>query len=161
LVTLNLSGCSSLTDIILKGSDYTKLRFLNLYGTKVKYITFDNGTDTSCLDLSKFTNLGTSSSSSTSYVRLDSNTEVEKIRFKNESNSPVYLLYTFNGCTKLERVFGNLRISATECFKSLPNFSIHGSNLSNMNWHGQSVLNGTHVKHPTDLPSINSPSDYF
>ena len=161
LVELNLYGCASLTNITLKGSDFTKLRKLNLYGTKVKYITFDNGTDTSCLDLSRFINLGTSTSSSTSYVRLDGNSEVEKIRFKNVSGNPVYLLYTFDSCTKLERVYGNVSIRTAGCFKNLSNFSIHGSDLSTMNWHGYSVLNGTHVKHPIDIPSINSPSDYF
>jgi len=156
LTTLNLSGCTSLTRLILKGSDFTKLRKLNLYQTKVEYIEYDDDTDTSCLDLSRFTNLATSSSTNTAYVRLGSNPAVRVIKLKNVSSSPVYLSYNLQGCTNLERIYGNIRINVSACFKNLRKFSIHGPDLQNVIWHGESVLDGTRVRYPKDITS-----DYF
>ena len=130
LTNLNLSGCTNLSSLTLKGTDFTKLTKLNLYRTKVAYITYDSGTDTTCLDLSRFTNLGTSTNSSVTYVRLDGNSEVQEIQFRNSQTSPMYLVYTLQNCTKLRRVYGNISVHVTNCFYGLRNFSVHGSDLS-------------------------------
>lgn len=151
LTNLNLSGCTNLSSLTLKGSDFTKLTKLNLYQTKVAYITYDSGTDSTCLDLSRFTNLGTSTNSSATYIRLDSNSEVQEIQFKNDQSSPVYLVYTLQNCAKLRRVYGNISVNTTHCFYGLRNFSVHGPDLSTVTWHGSAVLNGTKVKHPKDI----------
>lgn len=151
LTDLNLSGCTNLSSLTLKGTDFTKLTKLNLYRTKVAYITYDSGTDTTCLDLSRFTNLGTSTNSSVTYVRLDDNSEVQEIQFRNSQTSPMYLVYTLQNCTKLRRVYGNVSVYVAKCFYGLRNFSVHGSDLSSATWHGASILNGTKVKHPKDI----------
>jgi hypothetical protein len=155
LTSLVINNCTALTSLTVY---IDQLNTLNLSGcrTKVKYITYDTGTDQTCLDISRFTNLGTTTNSSTTYFRIGENSEVEEIQFKNEQNSSVYLIYNLQGCTKLRRVYGNIRINATSCFYNLRNFSIHGADLSTVNWHGISVLNSTTVKHPKDITT-----DYF
>lgn len=152
LNTLNLSGCTNLVSLTLKGTDFTKLRKLDLYQTKVSYITYDDGVNTNCLDISRFTNLANSTNSNTAYFRIGSNSAVSEIQFKNTVDK-VYLLYNFRDCTNLKRIYGNVAIYATSCFKDLKKFSIHGSNLSTVKWKNQSVLNGTKVKHPADISS--------
>lgn len=156
LNTLNLSGCTNLSELVLKGNDFSQLRKLNLYRTKVKYIIYDDNTDQTCLDVSRFVNLGTTTNKNVTYFRIDENPEVEEIQFKNDINNPIYLVYTLKECTKLRRVYGNIKINESSCFYGLNNFSVHGSDLSSVNWHGVPVLNGTIVKHPKDITV-----DYF
>jgi hypothetical protein len=130
LVMLDLSGCSNLTEIVLKGSNFSKLSTLNLSGTKVSSITFNNESPAGYLDLTRFTNLGKASSGTS--INLSKDEAVVAIKFRNDENSPVRLTNNFQGCTNLERVYGNVSICTNSCFYGLNKFSIHGSDLSNL-----------------------------
>jgi hypothetical protein len=129
LHTLDLQNCNNLAGIKLKGSNYDSLYKLNLIGTKVTKIEFDSG-NKDYLDLSRFTNLGKSTNTSETYIKLSSNPDVKCIQFKNEQNKPVYLSFSISNCANLERVYGNISLNCTSCFYQDYKFSIHGSDLT-------------------------------
>jgi hypothetical protein len=132
LTELNLSGCSNLEHIKLRGNHFNNLTVLNLEGTKVKYIEFldlNMSLNTSILDLRPFTNLSKSSNSS-SYFKINNNPNVVNIRVDNDVNNPFYLHYHLQGCSALERIYGHVRLNCTSCFYNDSSFSIHGSDLS-------------------------------
>ena len=169
VTTINLSGCTSLEEIILIGSDtFPKLNGLNLSKTKISKIIFkksatDVGTsEDSYLDLTKFPNLSTDESDSSSYFNISGNNVVEYIQFKNDENSPIYLKHHFQSCSSLKRIYGNFVLKTTSCFYSLPLFSIHGSDLSTDFWKGHNtVLEDGSVGMPHQLlsKSISEVSD--
>lgn len=154
LETLDLHECTNLEYITLRGIDFSKLQILNLEHTKVKYIEYVdlNSINTECLDLSKFTGLSRTTFSS-SYMKLSNNASVKAIQFCNETD-PVYLHYAIRDCANLERVYGNLKINCTYCFYNNRKFSIHGSVLSDVRWHNQSILDNKRVKLPSELLNI-------
>lgn len=151
LKTLDLNGCVNLTSLTLRGSNFNNLVKLDLSRTKVAYITYDDKTDNTCLDLSRFTKLGTDIDKNNTYIKLGNNPEVTEILFQNSLFKPVYLTYDLQGCTKLRRVYGNISIAVTNCFQELREFSIHGSDLQKVTYCGKSVLDGQRVKYPTDI----------
>ena len=146
--TIDLSGCSSLEEIILVGSGNTfpTLTGLNLSKTRISKIIFkksvaDLGESVdSYLDLTRFPNLATNESDSLSYFDINGNNVVEYIQFINDEFKPVYLKRHFQSCSALKRVFGNMVIKTTSCFYNLPQFSIHGSDLSEVAWNNKKTI---------------------
>lgn len=162
LVTLNLSGCTNLETLTIKG-DCSKLKALNLSKTKVKTIQYDSETPAEYLDLTKFTSLATISewSDSNYYVAIGNNSAVEEIQFCNDKNKPVYLSKTFQGCTNLKRVYGNLKLNNSQLFNGLSKFSIHGSDLSEVRFQGTFVWENNIVKHPIDIIGSDDTSKLY
>ena len=154
LHTLNLEGCNELSVITLKGHKFDKLRKLNLMYTKIKGFKFKTDSNEELkkyLDLSKFENLGISSDKNISYIKLSNNPEIEYIQFANNTTAPVYLSYPISNCEKLQRIYGHICLNCTECFKQNSKFSIHGSDLTKVNWKGKSVLANGRVKMPYEI----------
>ena len=157
LTELNLSGCSNLEHIKLRGNHFNNLTVLNLEGTKVKYIEFldlNMSLNTSVLDLRPFTNLSKSSNSS-SYFKINNNPNVVNIRVDNDVNNPFYLHYHLQGCPALERIYGHVRLNCTSCFYNDSSFSIHGSDLSLAKWAGEFILNNGKINMPHELLGKN------
>lgn len=157
---IDLSGCVSLETLIIRGNSFDKLKILNLNQTKVTSIeVYDkNGTlltDQSCLDLTKFENLATNSSS---YFSVTNNERVVAVKVRNVKDTPVFLNKTFQGCKNLERIYGNVVINVASCFKQCNKFSIHGFNLPEVKWKGRSVLVNGVVKLPYELLDLALPS---
>ena len=128
LEELDLHDCVSLKTLELKKSGDFKLKTLDLSGTQVNEIIIKDykdekiPTQDGCLDLSIFKSLCTDGG----YFKIRGNSAVSHIQFKNEQSSPVELKYNFNGCSSLERVYGNIAINCTDCFNGCNKFSIHG-----------------------------------
>jgi hypothetical protein len=153
LTSINLSGCTNLESITLKGTDFSKLSTLDLQGTSVKYIYFsdlESYPNTSELNLTRFNNLCASDNKSNSYFKIGNNPGVVNIRVKNE-RTPFYLHYNLQGCTSLKRIYGHISLNCTECFYNDKNFSIHGPNLNNVRWGGKYVTSGGIVRMPHEL----------
>lgn len=143
LVTINFSGCSNLTTFEIAQSNQTGIKTLNLASTKVSYISGD-GVTTSYLDLYKWGALTS--------VSLRSNSEVVNIQFANNQDSPIALANTFLGCTKLERVWGNLNVKTSAIFQDCANFSIHGPSVNSVRFKGLSVTDSAgRVKMPYEI----------
>lgn len=168
LHTLNLEGCNELSSITLKGNKFDKLRKLNLMYTKIKGFKFKTGSNEELknyLDLSKFETLGISSDKNTSYIQLSNNPEIECIQFANKQNEPVWLHHPISNCSKLKRVYGNLKINCTQCFYNDKSFSIHGSDLSELHWYNRRILKEGRVQMPYEIlgktASNINPSDCY
>jgi hypothetical protein len=157
LKTINLSSCSKLEEITIVGHDFSSVKILNLRGTSLKKITFVNDlTSTSTIqnngvfDFSAFTSLATSDNSSTSYVNLGENKNLKSVQFYYPNVTRLF--YNFQGCDSLERIYGQFAIKCTGCFYNCYAFSIHGADLTNVTWNGESVReNSGYVKHPTEI----------
>lgn len=159
LKTLKLNGCGNLQEITIQGSDFSTLRILDLQGVPLKKITFkddagniiDTQTD-GRFNFSRFTNLSNSSNASTAYVRMGNNENLKSVQFYYPNTT--YLHYNFQGCSSLERIYGQFSIKCTACFYQCYLFSIHGSNLTGATWNGGSILAADgRIKHPTELYS--------
>lgn len=151
LQSLDLHGCTSLTNVVLigEGDVFPNLINLNLKGTKVTNIKFSQNDDTTdIMDLSKFTNLGKRTGGT---INLQDVPGIRIIKFTNSSDSPVKLTTSLSGCSDLERIYGNVAVSCSGCFDHLLKFSIHGADLSELRWKGSAVLDGNRVKHPLDI----------
>lgn len=167
LEELNLSGCTALKEITLNGASFNKLKILGLGNTQVSKMTiggtvYDNGN----LDLTMFPLL--SKSTSGSYVSFYSNPGVISIKFDNSSDTYLRVdtnisssAAPFYNCSNLERIYGSFIIMCNDCFYRCGKFSIHGSDLTQVTWKGQSVLNGQKVKHPLDFAGIRTINDYW
>ena len=154
--SIDLSGCSALQSIILKGSSiaqFDKLTTLNLSGTKVTSIIFringnsdgDSEQITEYLDLTKFPNL----TKNGGYFNIANNSSVVQIQFLNDFNNPVQLTKAFSNCLSLERVFGNMEIRVASCFANLNKFSIHGATVNK--WKSYNCLKNGVVQMPHEL----------
>ena len=167
LEELNLTGCSALTEITLKGSSFNNLRILGLGNTNVSKMTiggvvYDNGN----LDFTMFPKLAKANSD---YVSFYNNTNVVSIKFDNSGNT--YLRGdpnisgttkgTFYNCRKLERIYGSFIIMCTYCFYDCRVFSIHGSDLMQVSWNNENVLNNGRVKHPLEFSGISNINSYW
>jgi hypothetical protein len=121
---LDLSSNNNLVTFNISTSNQAGIKTLALQSTKIASITGDN-VDTSLLDLSAFTSL--------SNFSIYDNSEVVKIQLANNQSTPIALTNTFQGCTNLERIFGNMILTNTSysgnwgLFYNCSKFSIHGS----------------------------------
>lgn len=151
LTTLDLSGCTNLETITLRGTNFSSLKILNLSATKVKNINFvDLGEQEDYLDLTKFNSLSRSTSAS-SYFKINNNSNVVAIKVINDKTNPFYLHYHLQGCYNLERIYGHISINCTSCFYGDTKFSIHGSDLEVATWKGKSMIKDGVVQMPYQL----------
>lgn len=128
VTTIDLHGNSRLQYVTIDNCNEANVDKLHLYSTKIK----GSSTNNTMLDLSKFTNV--------SDFNITNNTGVEFIQFANIKDKPISLVNTFVGCVNLQRLYGNISIDTTRAFYTLPKFSIHGSNISNVTFLNKSVV---------------------
>lgn len=163
LAEVNLTGCSKLTEVSISGNSLDSLILegceslddlnitnpkssistLNLKKTKVTYIKY-NGVDgdTSVLDLERYKSIGT--------FDIRENNEVQYIQFANVKDDPISINERFNN-TKLQRVYGNLKINVNQVFNGCSSFSIHGADQQ---YNGKSRVNSSgRVLFLTEEPS--------
>jgi hypothetical protein len=57
---------------------------------------------------------------------LINNKAITKIQLPNIENDPVTLNFEFTGCSNLERIYGNLKITKTAAFRGCAKFTVHG-----------------------------------
>lgn len=151
LNTLNLSGCTNLETITLRGTNFSSLKILDLQGTKVKNINFiDIGEHEEYLDLTRFTNLSRTTFAS-SYFRIGNNPNIVEIKVDNDKTRPFYLHYNLQGCPNLERIYGHISLNCTGCFYNDSKFSIHGSDLNVATWKGKSMIKDGVIQMPYQL----------
>lgn len=155
LTRLNISGCTSLRIIVVTECGkfnelilpndrniLSSVEALNLYGTKVAKTTYGTS-ESDLLDLSPFTGL--------SEFNIGANSEVKYIRLPNIQDSPIRLTKTFNGCSKLTRVYGNVLVNVSSAFSGCSYFTIHGGSYS-----GKSVTrNGVYLM-PYEIDGYNA-----
>lgn len=155
ITTINLSGCSSLETLTLKGSQiesFDKLKSLDVSGTKItsiKFETFDGEYELTeqYLDLTKFPNL---SKTASDIFNIGNNSSVVNIQFTNDKDRPVLLNNNFTGCTKLERIYGNVSVNYGWCFNGCKQFSIHG-NINSVKWQNKNVVDNGRVLMPYEV----------
>jgi hypothetical protein len=139
VTSIDLSGCTSLSSITLKGDSidtFDKLVSLDLSSTQVTSIEYritgnsdaESDHHTEYLDLTKFPNLSIDTSH---YFDIKQNSEVRQIKFLNRFDTPVILSKKFEFCTSLERVFGHVAVNTTALFSGCSKFSIHGDVTKN------------------------------
>ena len=117
LTTLNLSNNTALKSIELTGEP--NLNTINFSNTSITSISYNGNSVTEYLDLQPNTNL-------TSF-NIKNNSVIRFIQFPNINGSPIPLKTSFTGCSQLERVYGNVTINCSSCFKNLSKFSVLGS----------------------------------
>ena len=117
LTTLNLSNNIALESIELTGE--SNLNTINFSKTSITSISYNGKAVTDYLNLSPNTNL-------TSF-NIQNNPAIRFIQFPNISERPIPLKTPFTGCSQLERVYGNVTINCSSCFKDLSKFSVLGS----------------------------------
>lgn len=139
---LNLQNCTSLSTLNIVGK-VTELDYLNLSATKLKTIQY-NGESTYGLDVSKFPNI--------KEFKIQSNNVVEYIQFRNDAQNPFVITNSFQGCSSLKRVYGNIAINCTSTFYGCKEFSILGTDTTY--YLGNYIMDGQRVKHPTEIPKI-------
>lgn len=152
LETLDLHNCTALEEITIYGSDFSNLRILNLGSTLVKVINFADQNDkqtNGVFNFSRLTSLA-KSTGATSYVNFQNDSNLVSIQF--DTSSSVYLNYNFQGCSKLERLYGIIYINVSSCFYGCNLFSIHGANLNGLKWNNKLILKSSgQIQHPIDL----------
>ena len=146
LTSLNLSSCLALKAIDISQSNQANITYLNLASTSMSKVTGD-GANTSLLDLSNFQKL--------TYFNISGNSTVTAIQFYNSQSNPVPLTNTFQGCTSLTRVYGNVNVMCTGIFRGCSVFSIHGSSTGSVTFNGNSVLNNGRVMMPYEVQNAN------
>ena len=146
LTSLNLSSCLALKAIDISQSNQANITYLNLASTSMSKVTGD-GANTSLLDLSNFQKL--------TYFNISGNSTVTAIQFYNSQSNPVPLTNTFQGCTSLTRVYGNVNVMCTGIFRGCSVFSIHGSSIGSVTFNGNSVLNNGRVMMPYEVQNAN------
>jgi len=70
-------------------------------------------------------------------LNVKNNPNIRYIKFTNDKNNPIPIRNSFEGCTNLERIYGNIEIYSSgtlSTFNKLSNFSIFGT-LEN-EWRG-------------------------
>ena len=157
LKTLKLNGCGNLQEITIQGRDFSNLRILDLQGVPLKKITFKDDAGNIIdeqvdgrFNFSRFTSLSNNIDASTSYIRMGNNENLKSIQFYYPNIT--YLHYNFQGCSKLERIYGQCSIKCSACFYQCYAFSIHGSDLTGATWNGGYILDTDgRIKHPTEL----------
>lgn len=117
LTTLNLSNNTALKSIELIGEP--NLNTINFSKTSITSISYNGEVVTDYLNLQPNTNL-------TSF-NIQNNPAIRFIQFPNINGSPIPLKIPFTGCLQLERVYGNVTINCSSCFKNLSKFSVLGS----------------------------------
>jgi len=143
LTTLNLSY-DKFSRIIWDATNdpttqsFKKLSTLNLSYSDIKFVGDENST---LMDLSGFSKIP-------SFSCL-SNTEVEYVKFNNtppdtdSGNRNAFGLgeNAFRGCSKLQRVYGNISLNGRYIFRNCPLFSILGREITE--------YNGVNIKEPS------------
>ena len=159
LEVLNITT-NNLSNIVTFDANYTPLHTINYIDPVTRETEAQTG---GVFDFSKYTSLATASLSSVAYFRWGGNKNLKSIQFY--TGNVTNLFYSFEGCDNLERVYGSVSIRCTGCFRYCYNFSIHGSNLTNVTWNGRAVRNSSeYVYHPTelydgDIRSMDKPRD--
>lgn len=147
LKNIDLSSNENLAVVRITSSNQANVTKLHLDNTKVTYITGD-GASSDLLDLEAFSNL--------SDFTIQGNTEVKEIQFANVKDNPVEINKTFQGCTNLERIYGNIMLTNAYysgnagTFRGCSKFSIHGNITS---WNGGAVYTGGVVNTPWKICS--------
>lgn len=168
LEVLNLTGCTSLEEITLRGNSFENLRILGLGNTKVSRMTIGETVCTDgVFDFTQFTKLAKADAnySGTPYVSFYNDKNVVSIQFDNSGDTilrtdPNTSKSSFQDCTKLERLYGSFLIRTSSCFLNDAKFSVHGDDLTNVTWNGQSVLSNGRYKHPSEW-GISSSTEYW
>lgn len=147
LETLNVSNNTGLSSLkLLKSPTTHKITALNISNTKIAHISWtDAGTDLDqyIIDLREC-NIDVQ-------FRCQSNREVKRIRCYNEKEHPMNGLISFSGCAALERVYGFFCLKSS-MFQNASKFSLHGSNINEVQWKGYSVLaNNGRVMIPNEI----------
>lgn len=152
LKTLNFDSCSKLDKLILNSeSNFSGLSTLNLNNTKISTIEWIGNNkptptdDNTILNLKPFTSFSLNWKSGNT-LTLTNMTKVRFIQFTNEKTKPVILTTNFTGCSELEKVYGNIVMTASSAFSGLNKFSIHGD-LEGLNWRRHTdLLDGARIK---------------
>lgn len=143
LNVLNLQNCNNLEELIIVNGLPDTMSVFDLSNTKVTKLT---NTSTEILDVSAV-------KSFTNYFSVAGNSSVKYIQFANVEGTPINLTKSFQSCTSLLRIYGNVAITnATNgSFNGCSVFSIHGSNLSTAKYNNTALVNGSGVVlHPTE-----------
>lgn len=149
LTSLNLEGCTTLSQINFDNATYIALTYLNLKNTIVSTVKWGTTLYSDYLDLYNMPSLNT--------IIIQTNSAVKAIQFTN-GDGAIPLNYAFTGCSNLERIYGNVQVRCGSCFYKLSKFSIHGSNTSTLRWQGKSVLSGSRVMMPYEVLGLSSPT---
>lgn len=138
-VTINLIGASGITSLNMNSVKSSKvtlssnikktLTSLNLSNSYIYIIQFDTTepevfpTDEYIItDLSGFEKITSSNN-----VSLNLNTNIKYLKFRNDKSNPFNITSSsfVNGCSKLTRIFGHIKLSAATIFKSLSSFYVN------------------------------------
>lgn len=146
LKNLVLNGCRSLTELNLVGNDIDSIDTLNLYGTNLTHIKYNNEcADENLMDLGRFKSIGS--------FDIRYNNKVQYIQFSNDQENSISIKTPFFN-TMLKRVYGNLEINTSGVFAGCCNFSILGSEKK---YNGISMVDTDgRVKFFTEVPAVCS-----
>ena len=137
ITKLDLHGCTKLKNLDLRKLNTTdesdlsqnKLTYLDISGTSLKRITrsIKNGASwvetanregVNKLFIIDYPNLVT--------LKVNNNPELEYVQFTTDIEKPFSLTGSFENCTSLKRVYGNISINVSRSFYNCRKFSIHG-----------------------------------
>ena len=148
--TIDLSGSFIDTLYLDKGTNnvgaeekITSLTQLNLSNSKVRVLRQVGDNNDDSIDLTGITSIST--------LTLQGNDYVQYVKVNNIQDSP-FIIQTsgcFSKCSNLERVYGNLRINASSCFKGSKKFSVLGDITS---YNGINIVSGGKYLHFVDAP---------
>lgn len=139
---------SSYTTVITDTSFAEVLNTLNLSESSVKTFKTQPDSPDNEVDLRIFTNLTT--------VNCGSNSAVEVVRFLNDETNPITLSSsgTFNKCTSLRRVYGNLILTKSNTFSKCPELRFTVTTGGTTTFNGVQVKNGQKWLHPYDIDGM-------
>lgn len=139
VISINASGLKELdlsysqfNNVQVSSDCKQSLQSLNLSNSKIKLINWDNSFIGDYLDLQDCPALVAGG------INITNNTVIEKVQLPNRRNDPVNLNFSFDGCTNLTRIYGNLNINKAEAFMNCKKFKIHDTMFN-----GVTVKNGS------------------
>lgn len=95
----------------------------------------------------------------------NSSTNLSTSKYLKDNLSKAIRIGSFSGCIALERIYGNVIVTASDAFTNCTKFSIHGTNLNSISYNDKSVVNGSICYMPyqlhTDNPDVVPQSKYF
>ena len=147
LTTLDLSNNTALETFTIESSNQANLTKLHLNNTLISKIS-GGGAASDLLDLAKFTSLKD--------FTIQGNTAVTQIQFANVKDKYIILDKTFQGCSNLERIYGNIKLTNGSfsgnygAFRGCSKFSIHGSATT---WNGKAAYASGIPKTPWEICS--------
>jgi hypothetical protein len=144
LERLSLTNCNNLYTLEMNKTN-SILETLDLSGTKIKYIEYGTGQDPNIMDLSPFTAIEN--------LNLNNNSELEYVQFKNDA-TPFVVNSLFNSCNNLKRIYGHVAIHLPNSFSSCKQFSLFGTDPSQVTFYGYSTYDTRRTKHPTEIAGI-------